>query len=77
VEVEEGSGVTRNRQTGDAEGPNPLYVVDGVIISDPDFMSTLDPDQIEKVEVIKGTVAETRYGERGANGVVLITTKRG
>lgn len=75
VEVEEGSPTFRVRGSGDA--PDPLVVVDGVIVSDPDFLSSMDPDLVESVEVIKGAAAEDLYGERGANGVIHITTKKG
>jgi TonB-dependent SusC/RagA subfamily outer membrane receptor len=40
-------------------------------------MPDLDPDDIESVEVIKGDAAARLYGDRGANGVIQITTKEG
>ena len=54
----------------------PLIIVDGVIMSDPDALENLDPDGIESVEVIKGDAALALYGERAKNGVVRITMKR-
>ncbi|MEJ0082422.1 MAG: TonB-dependent receptor plug domain-containing protein [Puia sp.] len=43
----------------------------------PDPMSTINPDDIESVEVLKDASAAAIYGSRGSNGVVIITTKRG
>jgi len=53
---------------------NPLYVIDGFVGAD---YSTLNPADIESMEVLKDASATAIYGSRGANGVVLITTKRG
>lgn len=53
---------------------DPLYVVDGVPTQD---ISTLNPNDIESVSVLKDAGAASIYGSRAANGVVLITTKRG
>lgn len=53
----------------------PLYVVDGLIgVANPNL---LNPNDIESVEVLKDASATAIYGARGANGVILITTKRG
>ncbi|HEV7350907.1 TonB-dependent receptor [Telluribacter sp.] len=92
------SGVQINQNTG-APGGNisvrirgtnsingnsePLYVVDGIQISnggginDVSPLSTINPNDIESVEVLKDASASAIYGARAANGVVLITTKRG
>ncbi|MDR1331003.1 MAG: SusC/RagA family TonB-linked outer membrane protein [Tannerella sp.] len=53
---------------------NPLYVVDGVVMEDFQF---LNPNDIERVEVLKDASAAAIYGARGANGVILVTSKRG
>lgn len=53
----------------------PVYVVDGVIT--PFSMSDFNPLDIESIEVLKDASATAIYGARGANGVILITTKRG
>ena len=53
---------------------NPLYVVDGVQMSDFQF---INPNDIERIEVLKDASAAAIYGARGANGVILVTTKRG
>lgn len=52
---------------------SPLYVVDGEITQD---ISSISPNSIESMTVLKNAEATARYGERGANGVVLITTKK-
>jgi TonB-linked SusC/RagA family outer membrane protein len=57
--------------TGDA---NPLYIVDGMAVGDIDF---LNPGDIESIDVLKDAASAAIYGARAANGVVLITTKRG
>lgn len=53
---------------------NPLYVVDGVWYTD---ISFLNPGDIENVSILKDASSEAIYGVRAANGVVLITTKKG
>ena len=53
---------------------DPLYVVDGVQTNEIQY---LNPNVIERVEVLKDASATAIYGARGANGVILITTKRG
>lgn len=69
-----------NSINGNAE---PLYIVDGIQISnsgginDVSPLSTINPNDIESVEVLKDASASAIYGARAANGVVLITTKRG
>jgi len=54
--------------------PNPLYVVDGVWYDDISFLS---PADIENMSILKDASSESIYGIRAANGVVLITTKKG
>ena len=53
---------------------DPLYVIDGVIM---DNMNSLSPDDIETITILKDASSSSIYGARAANGVVLITTKRG
>ncbi|MEN6452820.1 MAG: carboxypeptidase-like regulatory domain-containing protein, partial [Prolixibacteraceae bacterium] len=53
---------------------DPLYVVDGVQMSDFQY---INPNDIERIEVLKDASAAAIYGARGANGVILVTTKRG
>lgn len=54
----------------------PLYVVDGIPISSGD-MNAINPADIESVSVLKDAAAAAIYGSRGANGVVVVTTRRG
>jgi TonB-linked SusC/RagA family outer membrane protein len=78
-----GGGVSVNiRGAGSVgAGDDPLYVVDGFPIS-PGFdqysnpISTINPDDIENISVLKDAASTAIYGSRGANGVILITTKR-
>lgn len=53
---------------------SPLYVVDGVVMSNFQF---LNPNDISSIEVLKDASSAAIYGARGANGVILVTTKRG
>jgi TonB-dependent starch-binding outer membrane protein SusC len=55
---------------------SPLYVIDGFPIENIDINS-INPNQIESLEILKDPSAVAIYGSRGANGVILITTKRG
>ena len=65
----------RIRGIGSAIGGNdPLYVVDGVITGD---IKWLSPSDIKSMEILKDASATAIYGSRGANGVILITTKSG
>ncbi|WP_257669149.1 SusC/RagA family TonB-linked outer membrane protein [Parapedobacter tibetensis] len=53
-------------------GQSPLYVVDGVVASNIDF---LNPADIQKIDVLKDASSTAIYGSRGSNGVVIVTTK--
>ncbi len=55
-------------------GNDPLYVVDGVPVDD---LANINPDEIASIEVLKDASSAAIYGSRGANGVVLVTTKTG
>ncbi|MDM8176109.1 MULTISPECIES: SusC/RagA family TonB-linked outer membrane protein [Olivibacter] len=57
-------------------GTNPLYVVDGMPIENFN-LNNINPQDIESVEVLKDASSAAIYGSRGANGVVLVTTKLG
>ena len=97
VQVTQGSGIAgsasliriRGASTVSAGG-DPLYVVDGIPITQDYFLtggtrgnqnynplSSINPNDIESIEVLKDAAASAIYGSRGANGVILITTKRG
>src|SRR5690606_34356520 len=80
-----GNKSTRNSQ--------PLFVIDGLPVSNPtggpdaglyntmpdqgDILSTINPDDIASISVLKGASASALYGSQGSNGVILITTKKG
>ncbi|EOR95276.1 TonB-dependent receptor [Arcticibacter svalbardensis MN12-7] len=55
---------------------SPLYVIDGFPIEDPNN-NAINPAEIETIDVLKDASATSIYGSRGANGVIVITTKRG
>ncbi|MBO4316122.1 MAG: TonB-dependent receptor plug domain-containing protein, partial [Prevotella sp.] len=55
----------------------PLYVVDGVPLMSASAIETLNPRDIETIDILKDASATAIYGSRGANGVVLVTTKQG
>ena len=64
----------RIRGTGSIYSTNPIYVVDGMIVDD---ISYLGPNDIESMSVLKDASASAIYGVRAANGVIMVTTKRG
>jgi len=83
------AGVTVNANSGQPGAPaqvrirgigsvlsssDPIYVVDGVILSDISFLS---PSDISSTEILKDASATAIFGSRGANGVILVTTNRG
>ncbi|WP_111670590.1 SusC/RagA family TonB-linked outer membrane protein [Algoriphagus litoralis] len=69
-----GAGTTiRIRGVGTLNNSNPLFVVDGMLLDDIDF---LNPNDVESMEVLKDASATAIYGSRGANGVVIVTTKQ-
>src|SRR5690606_20693382 len=61
------------RGAGNLNFPNPLYVIDGI----PQDFSRVDPNDIASITVLKDASASAIYGSRAANGVIVITTKRG
>jgi TonB-linked SusC/RagA family outer membrane protein len=97
VQVLSNSGVPGGGITFRVRGSNsinasvdPLYVIDGVFVSNSDPVQTslgnqqqsnplsdLDPSDIESVQILKDANATAIYGSLGANGVILVTTKRG
>lgn len=72
----EGSITIRGPSTfsSDGQGTNPLYVVDGVITEN---FAAINPSDIQSFEILKDAASSAIYGSRAANGVILITTKRG
>lgn len=70
-----GAGSTvRIRGVGTLNNSSPLYVVDGMLLDDINF---LNPNDVESMEVLKDASATAIYGSRGANGVIIVTTKQG
>jgi TonB-dependent starch-binding outer membrane protein SusC len=78
-----GGAIIRIRGTGSiSAGNEPLYVVDGFPIEksynrDLNPLATINPNDIEAIQILKDASSAAIYGSRGSNGVVLITTKRG
>ena len=74
---EEANIVIRGSNTiSDVSDGNPLYVIDGFATEDANAAS-INPNDIESIDILKDASATAIYGARGANGVVIITTKRG
>lgn len=81
------SNIQGEMDAGGTGFSNPLYVIDGVITSLQDFagydatntnfLSSLNMNDIESIDILKDASAAAIYGSRGANGVVLIKTKKG
>ena len=67
-------GSIRIRGMSTINGAEPLYVVDGVAI---DNIASINPSDIESMQVLKDAASASIYGSRAANGVVIITTKHG
>ena len=67
----------RIRGIGTINNNEPLYVIDGVPVQNETDMNFLNPNDIESMQVLKDAAAASIYGARAANGVVVITTKRG
>lgn len=62
------------RGTGTINNSDPLYVVDGFISENLDF---LNPDDVQDIQILKDASSSAIYGARAANGVVIVTTKKG
>lgn len=84
--VEAGLSVRVRGQASISGGTEPLYVLDGIPLFNGNESSngaptnpliTLSPNEIESIEILKDASSAAIYGSRGANGVVLITTKKG
>lgn len=80
VQITQNSGapgsdvMIRIRGIGTVNNSDPLYVIDGLATS---AMNFLNPSDIKSIEILKDASATAIYGARGANGVILITTKQG
>lgn len=62
------------RGTGTWNGTKPLYVIDGIVRAE---FSKIDPNEVESINILKDASATAVFGVKGANGVIIITTKRG
>lgn len=67
----------RIRGTGTLNDASPLFVVDGVLLRESEDINYLNSEDIASMEILKDASATAIYGARGANGVVIITTKQG
>lgn len=67
--------ITIRGQRSISASSSPLYVVDGMIIQN-NGIDGINPNDIESIEVLKDASATAVYGARGANGVVIVTTKK-
>ncbi len=65
----------RVRGIGTVNDSNPLYIVDGMPVTG--GIEYINPSDVESIEVLKDAASAAIYGSRGANGVILVTTKKG
>lgn len=87
-----GRNSLRNKSNSEVDGNQPLYVVDGIPLGGEmtslysalilparsmNPLNSINPQDIESIEILKDADATAIYGSRGANGVVLVTTKKG
>ena len=70
-----GASTVRIRGIGTLNNNDPLYIIDGVPTKS--GMHELNPGDIESIQVLKDAASASIYGSRAANGVIIITTKRG
>ena len=69
------SGLREEGDSGNGgEKGQPLFIINGKVASG---LNGVNPGQIERISILRDSTAQNRYGNRGANGVVLITTRRG
>lgn len=70
-----GNSAIRIRGISTVNGSDPLYVIDGIATTE--NLNSLNPGDIESIQVLKDASSASIYGSRAANGVIIITTKRG
>lgn len=73
----ESSGITIRGQTSITGDQSPLFVIDGIATTGASQFQNLSPNDIESYDVLKDASATAIYGSRGANGVIIVTTKKG
>jgi TonB-linked SusC/RagA family outer membrane protein len=69
-----GTFATNKDNLDDPDPQNPLIMVDGIEVNN---LNNIDPNEVEAVSILKDASATAVYGVRGANGVILVTTRRG
>jgi outer membrane receptor protein involved in Fe transport len=73
-----GATALERMSAGTGNGTNPIKTyVDGIEMADPQYLSQIDPRNIERIEILTGPQASTIYGSNALNGVMQIFTKRG
>ncbi|WP_052306292.1 TonB-dependent receptor [Anaerophaga thermohalophila] len=73
-----GGSTVRIRGLSSINGSNsPLVVVDGIVVGEAGALRNINPSMIESIEVLKDASSTAIYGSRGANGVIIVTTKQG
>ncbi len=70
-----GNVTVRIRGFGTVNNNDPLYIIDGTPVTN--GLNTINPQDIESIQILKDAAASSIYGSRAANGVVIITTKKG
>ena len=68
--------ITKVTSIGEVSQNAPIYVIDGVVLPAGSIPGKMDTSLIESLEVIKGATAESLYGPRAINGVIVVTTRR-
>jgi TonB-linked SusC/RagA family outer membrane protein len=71
------SAFVRIRGIGSINNNEPLYVIDGIPVQNESNINFLNPNDIESIQVLKDAASASIYGSRAANGVIVITTKKG
>jgi len=71
-----GTGTITVRGRSNLDSPGPMFIIDGIPASGQEFAS-LNPNDIASMSVLKDASSASLYGSRAANGVILVTTKRG
>jgi len=75
-EAGEAPTITVRGQGSISSAAPPLVVVDGIVVGN-DYLGSIDMNDVESIELLKDAASASIYGSRGANGVLMITTKRG
>ncbi len=76
IGISDAMGSVRIREGDDELTPRPLLVIDGVVAAPDVELSELEAGEIERVEIVKGAAALSKYGERARHGVIHVTMKK-